>query len=205
MNAGALQPCAVRQVTTPRPCSPPTMNAAFAMFGTTAIHLASFSTSSGMLLSGAVMISFMTVPAACRRRAVSCCPEPANAKGTKDNVNKAIAYFFIKKLSFFFHAIRGRRVRVRLLNDHAVRRPLIRLMTRDGPHDVLSLILRICRRPTLFEGAPAWRASCDQAPDCLQQIVRARTLGIEAVRHDSRRNGRPLMIGAHGDDWNRWG
>ena len=41
------------------------------------------------------MISFMTWPAACKRAAVSCCPGPANAKVTKDKVNKAIAYFFI--------------------------------------------------------------------------------------------------------------
>src|SRR5271166_1950989 len=100
MNAGALQPWAVRQVTTPRPCSPPTMNAPFAIVGTTAIHLAPFSTSAGMPLSGAAMISFMTWPAACKRAVVSCCPGPANAKVAADNVNKAIAYFFIKHFLF---------------------------------------------------------------------------------------------------------
>src|SRR5664279_325528 len=72
------------------------MKAPFAMSGTTAIHLAPFSTSSGMPLSGAAMISFMTRPAACKRAGASCCPGPANAKVAKDNVNKAIAYFFIK-------------------------------------------------------------------------------------------------------------
>src|SRR5664279_4927115 len=77
MNAGALQPWAVRQVTTPRPCSPPTMNAPFAMFGTTAIHLAPLSTSSGMPFSGVAMISWRTTPAACRRAVVSSTPELA--------------------------------------------------------------------------------------------------------------------------------
>src|SRR5664279_2142172 len=103
MNAGALQPWAVRQVTTPRPCSPPTMNAPFAMFGTTAIHLAPLSTSSGMPFSGVAMISWRTTPAACRRAVVSSTPEPANPKAASDNTHNAIPYFFIKHFLFMPH------------------------------------------------------------------------------------------------------
>src|ERR1019366_6645262 len=108
MNAGALQPWAVRQVTTPRPCSPPTMNAPFAMSGTTAIHLASLSTSSGMPLSGAAMISWRTLPAACKRALVASTPEPANPTVANDKTNNAIPYFFIKHSLFHCTWVCGR-------------------------------------------------------------------------------------------------
>ena len=100
IKAGALQPFLVRQVTTPRPCSPPTMNPPFPMFGITAIHLAPVSTSSGIPLSGAAMISCKDVPAACRRSSVAGFPDLASAKVARDNVNKPIAYFFIKHFLF---------------------------------------------------------------------------------------------------------
>src|SRR5580698_5251422 len=127
MNAGALHPWAVRQVTTPRPCSPPTINPPFPMFGTTAMHLAPFSTSSGMPLSGAAMISFMTVPAACKRAVVSCSPGPAKAKVDKDKVNKAIAYF-IKHFLFIPRYFVGQLVKGEIRpRDQLVRRRLMRL------------------------------------------------------------------------------
>src|SRR6185437_5871275 len=67
MNAGALQPCAVRQLATPRPCLPPKMKPALIRCGTTTMHLASSRTSSGMPLSGASMICLRTSPAFCNR------------------------------------------------------------------------------------------------------------------------------------------
>src|SRR5450755_513748 len=76
------------------------MNPPFAMSGTTAMHLAAFSTSSGMPLSGAPMISCRTTPADCRRAVLSSTPDPANAKGARDNVSNAITSFFIKHFLF---------------------------------------------------------------------------------------------------------
>src|SRR5271165_5081941 len=132
MNAGALQPWAVRQVTTPRPCSPPTINPPFPMLGTTAIHLAPFNTSSGMPLSGAAMISFMTRPAACKRAVEFCCPGPANAKLPKDNVNKAIAYFFTKHSLSIPRYFVNELVRARPAEPRISRRPNLFDVDQDG-------------------------------------------------------------------------
>ena len=60
MKAGALHPESVRQLATPRPCLPPTIKPALIRWGTTTMHFASSSTSSGMPLSGAAMISLRT-------------------------------------------------------------------------------------------------------------------------------------------------
>src|SRR5438270_5090370 len=45
-NAGAVQPCALRQLTTPEPCSPPAMNPPLVILGMTPMHFASLSTCS---------------------------------------------------------------------------------------------------------------------------------------------------------------
>src|SRR5579864_2905812 len=66
-NAGALHPFAVRQLASPRPYFPPTMNPPFSIDGTTATHCAEPRTSWGMPLSGAAWISFKTSAAAWAR------------------------------------------------------------------------------------------------------------------------------------------
>src|ERR1700746_2797401 len=48
MNAGALQPAMVRQLTTPLPCSPPTIKPALVSFGITAMHFACLSKEDGI-------------------------------------------------------------------------------------------------------------------------------------------------------------
>src|SRR5580704_8407827 len=95
------------------------------MLGTTAMHLAPLSTSSGIPLSGAAMISFMTVPAACKRAVVSCSPGPAKAKVDKDKVNKAMAYF-IKHFLFIPRYFVGQLVKgeIRSRDQPARRRPM---------------------------------------------------------------------------------
>src|SRR3954462_2024942 len=93
MNAGALQPEAVRQVATPRPCLPPNTNPALSMRGTTAMHFAFSITSCGMPLSGAAMIWSSAVPAFVRRSRASCFPF------AQDNVPRDITT--ISNNSFF--------------------------------------------------------------------------------------------------------
>src|SRR5579864_1353333 len=79
-NAGALQPSAVRQVATPRPCFPPKMKPPLIRSGTTRMHLALLSTSSGMPLSGVAMIACRTATDDCRRATESSRAEPAQAQ-----------------------------------------------------------------------------------------------------------------------------
>src|SRR5271157_1183279 len=75
--------------------------------------------------------SFMTRPAARKRAGVSCCPGPAKAKVVKDNVNKAIAYFFIRHSPFIPRYFADELVKGDIRGkDQAVRRPLIRLKIR---------------------------------------------------------------------------
>src|SRR6185437_7189969 len=77
-NAGALQPSAVRQEAIPRPCSPPTMNPPFTRFGITTMHFAPSSTSSGMPLSGVLIMACSTSVDICSRWIESCRPEAAH-------------------------------------------------------------------------------------------------------------------------------
>src|SRR3954469_17887162 len=98
MNAGALQPVAVRQGATPRPCLPPNTNAAFIRFGTTAMHFAFSKTSCGIPWSGADMISPSTRPAFVRRSVASSRPF-ANAIVPIDKTTASMSSFFIKTAS----------------------------------------------------------------------------------------------------------
>src|SRR5579872_1364197 len=63
MKAGALQPLAVRQLTTPLPCSPPTMNPPLVNLGTTAMHFALPSNDDGIGLPPVVMFCTVSVAA----------------------------------------------------------------------------------------------------------------------------------------------
>src|SRR5689334_14968498 len=54
MNAGALQPELVRQLTAPFPCLPPTINPALVILGITATQLACFKTPEGIWLLEAI-------------------------------------------------------------------------------------------------------------------------------------------------------
>src|SRR5437764_8714086 len=73
-GAGGLQLFElVRQVATPVPCSPPTMNAPLTSFGITATHFAPSSTSFGTPLSGAIALMCSTTPVALCNSEV---PEP---------------------------------------------------------------------------------------------------------------------------------
>src|ERR1700732_2737747 len=78
-NAGALQPCDVRQDATPRPCLPPKMKPPFIKSGTTRMHFALLNTSSGMPLSGVAIIACRTSTEDCKRASVSWRAEPADA------------------------------------------------------------------------------------------------------------------------------
>jgi len=77
MNAGALQPFAVRQVATPLPCSAPKTNPPLIKWGITATHFARFIIQSGMRWSGASMISCNTVAALFSRVTASWRSDPA--------------------------------------------------------------------------------------------------------------------------------
>src|SRR6266568_3309033 len=71
-KAGALQrPLAVRQVATPLPPSAPNTNPPLIMWGTTAMHFACSSTSSGIPLSGAAITSCRTAAALSSRSVVA--------------------------------------------------------------------------------------------------------------------------------------
>src|SRR6266576_142782 len=78
-NAGALQPPDVRHVATPRPCLPPKMKPPLIRSGTTRMHFALLSTSSGIPLSGVAMMACRTSTDFCSRSAVSSRAEPAQA------------------------------------------------------------------------------------------------------------------------------
>src|SRR5579862_1279235 len=77
MNAGALQPFAVRQVATPLPPFPPNTKPPLTIWGTTATHLACSNTSSGIHLSGIPIISCNTVVALLSRSVASSRADPA--------------------------------------------------------------------------------------------------------------------------------
>src|SRR5581483_5348200 len=112
MNAGALQPFAVRQVATPLPPLPPKMNPPLTMCGTTATHLACSNTSSGIPLSGIPIISCNTVVALPNRSVASSRPDPAQHSVPRLNIASNNITFFIGQASFllalrrlFAHAV----------------------------------------------------------------------------------------------------
>ena len=100
MNAGALQPSAVRQVATPLPPLPPNTKPPLTMCGTTAMHFACSSTSSGIPLSGIPIISCTTCLAASSRSVASSRAEPAQHKVPRPNIASTNIIFLIGTASF---------------------------------------------------------------------------------------------------------
>src|SRR4030095_7098577 len=101
MNAGALQPLAVRQVATPFPPLPPTTNPPLTMCGTTATHLACSNTSSGIPLSGIPIISCITWVALSRRSVASSRADPAQHSVPRLNIATKNITFFMGQPHFW--------------------------------------------------------------------------------------------------------
>src|SRR5579863_1392660 len=97
MNAGALQPSAVRQVATPLPPSAPKTNPPFTMCGITATHLACSNTSSGIPLSGIPIISCNTVVALSSRAVASSRADAAEQNVPRLNIANTNIIFFIEQ------------------------------------------------------------------------------------------------------------
>src|SRR5579872_7217113 len=87
MNAGALQPLSVRQLTTPLPCSPPTMNPALVNVGTTAMQVAACSTDDGIGLAPVVMLCTVWV-AASKTLVLSTAHSAKAHNGTSTSIEK---------------------------------------------------------------------------------------------------------------------
>src|SRR5260370_5469620 len=100
MNAGALQPFAVRQVATPLPPLPPKIKPPLTMWGTTAMHFACSNTSSGIPLSGITIISCNTLPAFCSRSAASSRADPAQLSVPRPNIASKNITFFMEQPHF---------------------------------------------------------------------------------------------------------
>src|SRR5271157_1081883 len=100
MNAGALQPSAVRQVATPLPPLAPKTNPPLTICGMTATHLACSSTSSGIPLSGIPIISCITVVALSSRSVASSSADPAQHSVPSPNIASTNITFFIKQPHF---------------------------------------------------------------------------------------------------------
>src|ERR1700678_4228797 len=79
MNAGALQPCPVRQVTTPCPYSAPTRKAPFFTLGTTPTQVAADMIWFGIALSGVAMIASRTSFALAMRASMAALSSAAEA------------------------------------------------------------------------------------------------------------------------------
>src|ERR1039458_3732433 len=95
MNAGALQPFAVRQVATPLPPLPPKTTPPLTMCGTTATHLACCNTSSGIPLSGIPIISCNTLVALSSRSVASSRADPAQHSVPRLNIATTNITFFM--------------------------------------------------------------------------------------------------------------
>src|SRR4030095_5060575 len=123
MNAGALQPLAVRQVATPLPPLPPKIKPPLTMWGTTATHFACSNTSSGIPLSGAPLISYKTLVALSRRSVASSRADPAQHTVPRLNIaNKNIP--FLNGTSFLYfrhHSVTGQAWSVSLCREGYVR------------------------------------------------------------------------------------
>src|ERR1039458_9848991 len=100
MNAGALQPFAVRQVATPLPPLAPKTKPPLTMCGTTVMHLACSNTSSGIPLSGIPIISCITCLAQSSRSVASSRADAAQPAETQHR--KYEHYFFHGTASFLY-------------------------------------------------------------------------------------------------------
>src|ERR1700675_5151870 len=100
MNAGALQPFAVRQVATPLPPLPPKIKPPLTMWGTTAMHFACSNTSSGIPLSGIAIISCNTLPAFSSRSVASSLADPAHLSVPRPNIASKNITFFMEQPHF---------------------------------------------------------------------------------------------------------
>src|SRR5579871_1809925 len=100
MNAGALQPFAVRQVATPLPPLPPKTKPPLTMCGMTATHFACSNTSSGIPLSGIPIISCSTVVALSRRSVAFSRAVPAQHSVPRPNIANTNMTFFIEQPLF---------------------------------------------------------------------------------------------------------
>src|SRR5579864_36111 len=98
MNAGALQPFAVRQVATPLPPLPPKIKPPLTMCGTTAMHFACSNTSSGIPLSGAPIIACNTFVALSSRSVASSRADPAQHSVPRLNIAERNITFFMDSL-----------------------------------------------------------------------------------------------------------
>src|SRR5512140_1248038 len=108
MNAGALQPFAVRQVATPLPPFPPNTKPPLTMCGTTAMHFACSNTSSGIPLSGIPIISCNTCLELSSRSVASSRPDPAQHSVPRANIARNNITFFMARPSFLIPApLRG--------------------------------------------------------------------------------------------------
>src|SRR5579864_8518687 len=100
MNAGALQPFAVRQVATPLPPLAPKTNPPLTMCGITATHFACSNTSSGIPLSGIPIISCNTLVEFSSRSVASSRADPAQQSEPRLNIARNNITFFIGRPSF---------------------------------------------------------------------------------------------------------
>src|SRR6185312_4394399 len=107
IGAGALQPCAVRQVATPLPWFPPKPTAILTMDGTTATHSAESRTPFGIPLSGVPIISVRTVAAVSRRFSISdlslsFCAHAIVLSTSSTEVSESRTYLLIRFALHFF-------------------------------------------------------------------------------------------------------
>src|SRR6266852_6380509 len=102
MNAGALQPLIVRQVATPLPPLPPKIKPPLTMCGITATHFACSNTSSGIPLSGALIISCNTLVALSSRSMASSRADPAQHSVPRLNIAKKNITFFMGQPHFCY-------------------------------------------------------------------------------------------------------
>src|SRR5664279_823773 len=100
INAGALQPFAVRQVATPLPPLAPKIKPPLTMCGITATHFACSNTSSGTPLSGIPMISYNTVVALPSRSVASSRADPAQHNVPRPNIASTNITFFMGQPRF---------------------------------------------------------------------------------------------------------
>src|ERR1039458_6701037 len=98
MNAGALQPFAVRQVATPLPPLAPKTKPPLTMCGITPMHFACCITSSGIPLSGIPIISCITEVAFSSRSVASSSADPAQLNVLRLNIASTNITFFMDNL-----------------------------------------------------------------------------------------------------------
>src|SRR5664279_2352308 len=96
INAGALQPSAVRQVATPLPPLAPKIKPPLTICGITATHFACCNTSSGIPLSGIPIISCITLVALSSRSVASPRADPAQHSVPRPNIASTKITFFME-------------------------------------------------------------------------------------------------------------